>query len=110
MKYSPSGGIGRHANFRCSCRKAWGFKSLLGHQTFMKHLEEIGETYWQHFWFALRIAFVLFLTSFILVFHAFFPNRQKETATSVIKHLHAIFEARKDGTYYQDDDDDTTPV
>ena len=27
------GGIGRHARFRFSCRKAWGFKSLRPHQT-----------------------------------------------------------------------------
>ena len=24
-----SGGIGRHLGFRCRCRKAWGFESLL---------------------------------------------------------------------------------
>ena len=28
---SSSGGIGIHVVFRCRCRKAWGFKSLLEH-------------------------------------------------------------------------------
>lgn len=27
----PGGEIGRRARFRCECRKAWGFESLLGH-------------------------------------------------------------------------------
>src|SRR5437868_4560654 len=30
------GGIGRHARFRFSCRKAWGFESLRPHQTEME--------------------------------------------------------------------------
>jgi len=72
----------------------------------MKHLDEVNETYWEHFSFATRIALVLIITGFVLVFHAFFPNRQKNTASEVIRNLHALFESRKDGTYYEDEDDD----
>ena len=31
-KWCPSGEIGRRARFRCECRKAWGFESLLGYK------------------------------------------------------------------------------
>ena len=30
---SGRGGTGRHAGFRCLCRKAWGFKSLRPHHS-----------------------------------------------------------------------------
>lgn len=64
----------------------------------MGHLQDIGESYWDHFKFAIRIAFVLFLTSLVLVAHAFFPNVFKNVASDVVMHLHAIFEARKKGS------------
>ncbi len=61
----------------------------------MGHLHDINESYWDHFKFAIRIAIVLFITSLVLVFHAFFPNRQKDTASAVVANLHALFEARR---------------
>jgi hypothetical protein len=76
----------------------------------MGHLQEIGETYWEHFSFASRIAVVLFLTSFVLLFHAFFPNRQKNTASDVVAHLHAIFEARKNGEELPEESETETGV
>ena len=72
----------------------------------MKHLEEIGETWWQHCRFALRFAFVMFLTSVLLVVHAFFPNAFKSVGNDVVRHMHAILEARRNGEYDEDDEDD----
>ena len=76
----------------------------------MGHLQDIGETYWDHFKFAIRIAIVLFITSLILVFHAFFPNRQKETASTVVANLHALFEARRNGEELPEDNETETGV
>ena len=70
----------------------------------MKHLEEIGETYWQHCKFALRFAVVMFFTSILLVIHAFFPNAFKEVGSDVITHMYAILNARRNGEY--DDEDE----
>lgn len=76
----------------------------------MGHLQDIGDTYWEHFKFAIRIAAILFLTSFVLVFHAFFPNRQKTTASDVVAHLHAIFKARENGEELPEDNETETGV
>jgi len=72
----------------------------------MKHLEDIGETYWQHFAFAIRFGFVLLLTGILVMVHAIFPNVFKNVGNSVVKHAHAILEARRKGEYYEDDDDE----
>jgi len=72
----------------------------------VKHLEEIGETYWEHCKFALRFAFVMIVTGILLVIHAFFPNAFKSVGSDVIKHMYAILEARSNG----DEDDDIDPV
>jgi len=47
----------------------------------MGHLEEQGETYWQHFQLAIGFAGVLFLLSFVCLTHAFFPNIFTTTAS-----------------------------
>jgi len=70
----------------------------------MKHLDEVNETYWEHFKFASRTAFVLMLTGIILFVHAIFPEVQKDTASDVIKHLNAILDKRQNGD--SDDDDE----
>ena len=67
----------------------------------MKHLEEIGETYWEHFKFAIRIGFVLFLAGILVMIHAVFPGVFKNVGYDVVKHAHAILDARRNG----DDDD-----
>ena len=72
----------------------------------MKHLEEIGETYWEHCKFALLFALVMIVTGILLVIHAFFPNAFKSAGSDVIKHMYAILEARSNG----DEDDDIDPV
>ena len=72
----------------------------------MKHLEEIGETYFEHFKFAVRIGFVLFLAGILVMIHAVFPNVFKNVGYDVVKHAHAILEARRNGEYFEDDDDE----
>ena len=72
----------------------------------MKHLDEVGETYWEHFLFAIRIGFVLFLTGILVMVHAVFPGILKNVGYDVVKHAHAILDARKNGVDLTDDDDD----
>ena len=56
----------------------------------MKHLDEINITYWEHFKFAIRIGFVMFLTGVLVMIHAFFPNFMSSTGSDVVRQLHAI--------------------
>ena len=72
----------------------------------MKHLEDIGETYWQHCKFALLFALVMFVTSTLLVIHAFFPNAFKDVGSDVIKHMYDVLEVRRTGKYNDIDDED----
>jgi len=67
----------------------------------MTHLDEIGEGYWQHFVFAVRIALILFITSFLVLLHAIFPFWFKRTGSQVIQRLYDLLENRGN-----DDDDD----
>lgn len=60
----------------------------------MTHLDEVGETYWQHFAFAARIGLILFITSFLIVLHAIFPFMFKRTGSEVIKSLYDLLENR----------------
>ena len=54
---------------------------------FTKHPEEIGETYFQHLWFAGRIAWVAFWVSVTALVHALLPFLFKETASGMLKCL-----------------------
>jgi len=47
----------------------------------MGHLEEQGETYWQHFRHAIGFAGVLFLLLFVCLTHAIIPNVFTTTAS-----------------------------
>ena len=61
----------------------------------MKHLEEIGETYWEHFLFAIRFGFVLFVAGILVMIHAFFPNFMSHVGSDVVKHAYAILKERE---------------
>ena len=52
------------------------------------HLEEIGETYFQHMGFALSFSWKMFTTGFACMIHAFFPELFKKTGSECIKTLH----------------------
>jgi len=67
----------------------------------MKHLDEIGATYWEHFKFAIRIGFVMIIAGILVMIHAFFPNFMRSVGSDVIRQLHAILNEGGD-----DDDDD----
>lgn len=60
----------------------------------VKHLDDIGETWWQHFKFAFRVGVVLLITGVLIIIHAVYPNAFKSVGSDVIKHLHAILEER----------------
>ncbi len=58
----------------------------------MSHLDDIGETYWQHFKFAAQLALVMFLVSVCVLIHAFVPNLFKDTGSRAIKAMYRILE------------------
>jgi len=67
----------------------------------MTHLDEVGETWFEHFLFAARIALILFITSFLILLHAIFPFWFKRTGSQVIQGLYDLLENRG-----KDDDDE----
>ncbi len=60
----------------------------------MKHLDDVNETYWQHFKFAFRIGLIFFITGVLVIIHAIYPNAFKSVGSDVIRHLHDILEER----------------
>lgn len=66
----------------------------------MKHLDETGATYWEHFKFAIRIGFIMILAGIFTMIHAIYPNVMTTIASDVVKKLHALLNEK--------DDDNTT--
>jgi hypothetical protein len=64
----------------------------------MKHLDELGVSYWYHLKFALRIAVIMFIAAILVVVHAIFPNFMPTVATDVVRHLHKTLNEKNDGT------------
>lgn len=62
----------------------------------MKHLDDVNETYWQHFRFAFRVGLILFITGVFVMIHAIYPNAFKSAGSDVIKYLHDILEERNE--------------
>ena len=76
-----------------------------------KHPQELGETYWQHFWTVMRLSFRMWKSSVVLFIHAIFPDwdrfnfhldsfsrdLQVEVVTRQMKKVHTrlIAEARR---------------
>ena len=60
----------------------------------MKHLDEVGETYWQHFLFAMRFGIVMIIAGILLMVHAIFPNLFKSVGSDVVEHMHGILNER----------------
>lgn len=61
----------------------------------MKHLDEVGETYWQHFKFAAGMGLLLFITGILVLIHAVFPDILKNVGSDAIQHVSNILEERK---------------
>ncbi len=64
----------------------------------MGHLKEQGETYWKHFWCAVKFAGVLFLLSFVCLTHALIPNILTTTASDRLLILIKEMQRCKDET------------
>lgn len=62
------------------------------------HLEETGETYFQHMGFALRIALVLFICSLLAVVHSLFPWLLKTAVSNTIWYMNNYLQARGEKT------------
>lgn len=62
----------------------------------MKHLDDVNETYWQHFKFASRIGLILIRAGMLVIIHAIYPNVFKTSGSDTIKKLHKTLEKRND--------------
>ena len=62
----------------------------------MKHLDDVNETYWEHFKFAFRTGLVLIIAGVLVIIHAIYPNACKSIGSDVVRHLHKILEERND--------------
>jgi len=54
---------------------------------FTKHPYEVGETYLQHMWAALRYSFTFILLVFVSLIHAILPFAFTKTASCVIQEM-----------------------
>ena len=62
---------------------------------FTKHPYEVGETYLQHMWAAIRYSFTFFLLVFVSLIHAVFPFLFTKTAKCVIQEMSAHIKERE---------------
>lgn len=51
---------------------------------FTAHLQEAGETYWQHFGFAMRVAGLSIAAGLAAALHAIFPFVMQRTASQIL--------------------------
>jgi len=61
---------------------------------FNEHPEEVGMTYFQHFWFALNLARQTGKACFASLIHAFLPFLFTKTTSNTIFRLHDILKIR----------------
>tara|TARA_Y100001970_G_scaffold65030_1_gene83190 strand:+ start:1700 stop:1981 length:282 start_codon:yes stop_codon:yes gene_type:complete len=61
---------------------------------FTEHPALVGETYWQHFRFAVKIFLSLSKAAFACLVHAVFPPLFQKTASVEISTLHESIESR----------------
>jgi len=62
---------------------------------FTKHPKEVGETYFQHLWVALKYSFKLLLLFIIAFIHSFFPFIFKATTSTKIIEMAEELKNRK---------------
>ena len=62
---------------------------------FTEHPESVGETYFEHFFVAIRFSCKLFLSSIAALIHAFIPALFKKTASTQIKEMYGQMTTRK---------------
>lgn len=51
----------------------------------MSHLNEIGESYWQHWKFAAQLGLVMILVGLCVIVHAFVPRWFENTGSNAIR-------------------------
>jgi hypothetical protein len=66
-------------------------------KAFTDHPSSVGETYWQHFFFASRFSLRLFGAAFAALIHAFLPFLFDKTASNIIAKLHHKLTNRFEG-------------
>ena len=64
---------------------------------FTAHPASVGETYWQHFFFATRFSLRLFGAAFAALIHAILPFLFDKTASNIVSKLHHKLTNRFDG-------------
>ena len=64
---------------------------------FTAHPASVGETYWQHFFFATKFSLRLFGAAFAALVHAVLPFLFDKTASKIVAKLHARLTNRFDG-------------
>ena len=62
---------------------------------FTEHPGSVGETYFEHFFVAIRFSCKLFLSSIAALIHAFIPALFKKTASTHIKKMYGQMTSRK---------------
>jgi hypothetical protein len=62
--------------------------------SFTKHPEEVGMTYWQHFRFAMNLAKLTFKACFASVIHAFFPFLFVNTTSRIAFTMYNLLKSR----------------
>mgnify|MGYP001275034548 FL=1 len=62
---------------------------------FTKHPKEVGETYLEHMWNAMRYSFTFLLLFFVAFIHAIFPFLFTTTASCVVQEMSKHMEKRE---------------
>ena len=63
---------------------------------FTKHPKEVGETYLEHMWNALRYSFTFLLLLFVSLIHSIFPFLFIKTASCVVQEMAKHMEEREE--------------
>ena len=63
---------------------------------FTKHPKEVGETYLQHMWAAVRYSFTFLLLLFVSLIHSIFPFLFIKTASCVVQEMAKHMEEREE--------------
>ena len=62
---------------------------------FTKHPKEVGETYLEHMWNAVRYSFTFLLLFFVALIHSIFPFLFTKTASCVVQEMAKHMEKRE---------------
>jgi hypothetical protein len=72
---------------------------MLHHKLDFKHLEKVGETYFEHFWNTFKYASLFLGLTMIILIHGVFPFIFTTTASSRIKLLNKELSSRQPRTH-----------